>query len=628
MNETRSAAAQPHGGSLYGQDLLAFIGGYAQHCHSAHSAALHVLTHAGRFPTEEALKALGMADRAAFEVLSRHPHLPLLADTAGAQSDGTLFALYANSLGRLHIRPHSAANPVYDENDSYLEIGHAWLPAAAVAEVEALQRQYLEREAVAFATVMDAMREVEERGELAAVLESVIDHVEHVESVCFYIGDRFFARIDRFVNLIDTKAGPGHLPRLHGKPLARWEADDVLLVAALHALFLSGRAVRFEEFNGIAFTADGLVRKIRDLYTSYAAVGCMSCEQEPGLFELARFVGRQTRQAVGQSWLRYRRIYGLNFQKNEFVAADTRSSEDPLVYLQDFGEDYARLVSPRGGHRVPECLFFNQLAGACLAQDIAGVPMPAITGSAAAGWVEALMEKIVASAVKATGSDYGMSSSIRDIGHLMKSEDATLVDSIHELTPAHFFTCFVSRGFASGMGPAEARVIASSVQRRMMFNRWHFIPGNLERSLVLPNRHWYYPPLLPDIATHSDVHRAAHARARVKYSIRAPGPDMSRPPLTILNQTYRGFYDIRVIRMNGPEYEFEQLLRARRRTLWLEAVYTVLTSYLQDSAQNRFKVSGFEPGAYLDLSACGDLPRWPVPDEYLQSSAQPTFAPA
>jgi hypothetical protein len=622
MKEASSSSSQPHGASLYGQDMLAFISGYQVHADSAYAAAIHVLTHGGRYSADEALKALGLGDRAALEVLAQHPQVPLLLSDAPAQSSGTLFSLYANSLGRLHIRPQSTVKPVYDMQDSYIEIGQALLPHSAMTEFESLARMYREREAAALATLMDAMREVEERGELANVLESVIDHVEHVESVCFYVGDRFFALIDRFVNLIDTKAGPGHLPRLRGRPLAQWDEDDVLLVAALHALFLSGRAVRFEEFNGIALTADGLLSKIRDLYARYVEVGCVSLQEEPGLFELARFVRRQTMQAVGQPWLRYRRIYGLNFQKNERVAAETQSSEDPLAYVHDFGEDYAQLVSPRGGHGVPECLFFNQLASACLAQDIAGVPLPKIEGSAATGWVEALMEKIVASAVKATGSDYGMSSSIRDIGHLMKSDDAGLVESIHGLTLAHFFTCFVSRGFASSLDQAEARVIASSVQKRMMFNRWHFIPGNLERSLVLSNRHWYYPPLIPDIATHSDVHRAAHARARVKYSIRSPGPDMSRPPLTILNHAYRGFYDVRVVRMDGQEYEFEQLLRARRRTLWLEAVYAVLVSYLQDAAQNSFKLNGFEAGSYLDLPASGDLPHWPVLAE-VQGTVQP-----
>ena len=44
---------------------------------------------------------------------------------------------------------------------------------------------------------------------------------------------------------------------------------------------------------------------------------------------------------------------------------------------------------------------------------------------------------------------------------------------------------------------AKAQAIAASVQKRMMFNRWHFIPGNVERERVPRTRHWYYPPLVP-----------------------------------------------------------------------------------------------------------------------------------
>jgi hypothetical protein len=481
-----------------------------------------------------------------------------------------------------------------------VELGRVALPASVAARVQALYRASADAEACALHYLRSALAQVEEAGELAAVLEGVIDSVEHVESVCFYVGDSFFALIDRFVNLIDTKAGPGYLPHLRDKPLASWSGTDVLIVAALHALFISGRSVRFEEFNGVTLTARTLLARLRALHAQYVAAGCEPVEEEPGLFDLARLLRRQSLQGVGQRWLRYRRIYGLNFQKVEYVATSLASTEDPLAHMHDFAAEYAALVSPRLDPKLPECLFFNQLASACLALDASGAPPPQVAGSAAAGWTESLIEKIVASAVRATGSDYGMSSSLRDMSCLMKSDDASLAAAIHALLPAHFYTCFVSRGFAA-MDPAQAATIASSVQKRMMFNRWHFIPGNLERPLILENRHWYYPPVVPDLAEHSDVHRAAHARARVKYSIRSPGPDMSRPPLTILNHTYRGFYDIRVVRMDGSPYGFEQLLRARRRTLWLETVYTVLASYLHDSPENRFSISGFTAGSWLDL---------------------------
>ena len=599
MNHTHTARPA-NAGSPFGQSLTPYVAGHEAFAGSAWRTALHALTHGGLYREREAIEALGCEDRAAFETLRRNPGIAMLPEAGAAQ--GVVYDLYINSLGRLHIRASGLPRPSYSESDAYLELGRVALSASVAAQVQALHRSYVDSEAAALHHLRSALVQLEDAGELAAALESVIDSVEHVESVCFYVGDSFFALIDRFVNLIDTKGGRGYLAHLRGKPLATWANVDVLIVAAFHALFISGRSVRFEEFNGSTLTARSLLARLRALYAQYVAAGCESVEQEPGLFDLARLLRSQSQQGVGQRWLRFRRIYGLNFQKNEYISNSLASSEDPLAYMHDFAADYAALVSPRLGPKLPECLFFTQLASACLALDASGVASPRTKGSAAAGWTESLIEKIVASAVRATGSDYGMSSSLRDMGCLMKSDDTSLAAAIHALLPAHFYTCFVSRGFAA-METADASAIAISVQRRMMFNRWHFIPGNLERSLVLENRHWYYPPMVPDLAEHSDVHRAAHARAGVKYSIRSPGPDMSRPPLTILNHTYRGFYDIRVVRMDGAPYEFEELLRARRRTLWLEAVYTVLVSYLHDSPENRFCVNGFVPGSWLDLPA-------------------------
>lgn len=602
MNQTHTARPAT-AGSLLGQSLIPCVAGHEAFAGSAWRTALHALSHGGLYREREAIEALGCEDRAAFETLRRHPGTAMLPESSAAQ--GVVYDLYVNSLGRLHIRATGRLRPRYSDADAYVDLGRVALSASVAAQVQALYRSYADAEASALQYLRSALAQLEDAGELDAALEGVIDNVEHVESVCFYVGDSFFALIDRFVNLIDTKGERGYLSHLRGKPLSSWANVDVLIVAAFHALFISGRSVRFEEFNGSTLTARALLGRLRALYAQYVAAGCESVEQEPGLFDLARLLGRQSLQGVGQRWLRFRRIYGLNFQKNEYVSTSLASSEDPLAHMHDFAADYAALVSPRLDPQLPECLFFNQLASACLALDASGAPPPQIAGSAAAGWTESLIEKIVASAVRATGSDYGMSSSLRDMACLMKSDDAGLAAAIHTLLPAHFYTCFVSRGFAA-MEAADACAIAISAQRRMMFNRWHFIPGNLERSLVLENRHWYYPPMVPDLSEHSDVHRAAPAKARVKYSIRSPGPDMSRPPLTILNHTYRGFYDIRVVRMDGAPYEFEQLLRARRRTLWLEAVYTVLVSYLHDSPENRFAINGFKAGSWLDLPAAED----------------------
>src|SRR5262249_12762874 len=214
------------------------------------------------------------------------------------------------------------------------------------------------------------------------------------------------------------------------------------------------------------------------------------------LFERAEVVRRQTLCAPGKPWLRYRWIYGLNFRKTERLMKSSEPPEAGDAWFKEFGEDYRELISDGNGFTPHEHVAMMLLANACLARDVAGIPCD--RGSRAVrGWVEYLMEKTVASAVRVTNADYGMSSSLRDISRLVTYDEQTLVERIHAMNPGHFFTCFVSYNMVDRVGAEEAGVIAASVQKRMMFNRWHFIPGNLDRPLVRKSRHWYYPPLIP-----------------------------------------------------------------------------------------------------------------------------------
>lgn len=598
MDTKAHTSTANHGSSsLYGFDLLEYVRGHAQDGASAHDAAVFALTHGGACPREQAEQSLGLFDLAALRQLGEHAALPLQARDEGSPQLG----LFINTLGRLHIRPAGQERPIYSESDNWHDIGYVSLSGELHKAIDSAHRQLVAQEEAATAVLRDALANVEREGALQEVLEQVMDHIQHVESVCFYVRDRFFALIDRYVNLIDDKRAPGHLSSLRGKPLSDWEADDVVIVAALHALFISGRSVRFEEFNGVLLTAHRVIERLQELAVGYQDAGCAAdIAQAKDIFHLAQLIRAQTLQSQGKPWLRYRFIYGLTFQKNERLLPSAHSSEDVDGPLREFVDDYRDLVSKRVTPNITEYLLFSQLASACLSRDLAGLPCTRSSG-AAKGWVEYLMERIVASAVKATRSDYGMSSSLRDISRLVVYEEGALSEAIHKMTPSDFYTCVVSAGLLSRFGDEEANVIATSVQKRMMFNRWHFIPGNLDRELVQAKRHWYYPPLIPDIAIHSDMHRAAHNRARVKYSIRAPGPDMSRPPLQIAGHNYRGFYDIRIVRMEGEPYTVEDMLRARRRTLWLEPVFHVLASYLASTHATDFKIRGFEPGQYLDL---------------------------
>jgi len=584
--------------SLLGHDMLRLVDTSIA-WGSAYRVALRALTHDGRWPVDDAIGSLDFFSLEAFRELERDTSLAITCECP-IKPDMAL-TLYFNSLGRLYIRRGSDPEPDGTLGFQMVRVGHV----AVTAEVmQAVRVRSAEAEASELQELTQIRREIDElhlAGELPKVLEQVIDHVEHVESVCFYVKDKFFGVVDRFTNLTDTKSSKGVLSVLRTQDCSSWTDEQILLVAALHALFLSGRAIRFEEFNGMILTATALWRKLNALKKMYETAHCgLDPAGVRSFFETARQVGRLAEQATGKNWLRYRWIYGLTFYKTEKILQSAQSSEDPHLHLKEFGGDHSILTGcdERSLSTERDCFF--ALARVCLARDRRGDKCPYLS-RASSGWVEYLIERIVASAVVATRADYGMSSSIRSIAQLVQPDEFQLLQVIHALTPKDFYTCFVSQGF-DGLEPAIAKEIATSVQKRMMFNRWHFVPGNFPRDKIQKSRHWYYPPAVPDIAIHSDVHRAGHSRAYVKFSVRAPGPDMSRSPLSINNRQYRGFYDVRVVRMDGDSFTTEDMLRTRRRTLWLEAVYAAIVDDIEKNMSSPWSVRGFQIGDYMDLN--------------------------
>jgi len=253
-------SVSPRAGSLYGYDLLNYVSDYGRYLHSAYETARHVITLGGTCSVSQGLNAIGTYDRAAFAILESCRTLGVSADAP--PSDGCdVLALYVSTLGRLHIRPVSLPRPIYTVGDRWVNLGFVKIEPSCLAEIDVAVQQAQAKEAAAFRQVKQAMDRLHARGQLFTVLDQVADHIEHVDNVCFFIGDRFFGLMDRFSNLTDTKAGRGYLPQLHERDYSAWRDDEILLVAALHALFLSGGVGRFEEFNGSTLSATSLLAK-------------------------------------------------------------------------------------------------------------------------------------------------------------------------------------------------------------------------------------------------------------------------------------------------------------------------------------------------------------------------------
>jgi hypothetical protein len=101
----------------------------------------------------------------------------------------------------------------------------------------------------------------------------------------------------------------------------------------------------------------------------------------------------------------------------------------------------------------------------------------------------------------------------------------------------------------------------------MRFNSWHYMPGHFARERCAADRHFYFPPALPDTAEWSDQRHRGHIAAEVRYSIRSPAP------LLVEGKLYPGMLDLRLMRREGNPYTPSELKRAIAYTGLLQALY-------------------------------------------------------
>jgi hypothetical protein len=220
-------------------------------------AAEDALTHGGVYPLEHMKHALGAYDRAALAVLKRHRKLRVDGPWGGPCLTSTLEArlsLYVNTHGRLHIRPSSHAK-IDCKGTGWIDVGHVTVTAGVRAEIDGMYAAWQSSEAQYFTQVRTAMDGLAKNGGLTPALDQIIAQIDHIDSLCFYIGDRY-------VTLIDESGGPGFLHSLREKAYADWSEDDLLIVAAFHVLVRSGRVACFDEFNGALLSARDLIARI------------------------------------------------------------------------------------------------------------------------------------------------------------------------------------------------------------------------------------------------------------------------------------------------------------------------------------------------------------------------------
>jgi hypothetical protein len=572
---------------------------------SAADAIERLLTVDGRTGGADRSGSLANLDLGILRVLQER-RSTRITPVAGTLEDCEVFRIYYNLLGRLHIRP--VADTMLDYGlGGHIEIGFFSLSRSEAARARRLAAQADQEEEPCRARLDAALNAANEPGRLGQIVAGAIDAVQHVEAVCLYIGDEMFVAMERFTNLVTTKRGAGLLNALVERPLSDWCPTHRLLVAALHTLYLSGRSIRFEEFNGLELSARRLFSRLSELGAGYCAA--LGVEEEPPQepFALGSWVGGLAGRMQDAPRLRYRRTSGLTFQKCEHLRPSVGPSEDSVAVSPRLIALHRSWCEHESRSSFRPMRLLHELADHAIEDALLSSP----------AWVEApdadaqektklevLIEEIVASAVTATGADYGMSSSIRRPGCLFGESPSEVHHAVLKLTPKDFFCCIVgTQQLQRTYGEKLEWDVFRAVQARMQFNRWHFIAGNLARAVVPEDRHYFYPPVMPDLAEWSDQFHAGHTRAGVRYAVRAPGPDTGCPPLKISGIEFRGFYDVRVVRVEGQPFDLRDLTTVRAHCLWLGVIWNRIVARCDANPEARVAIvfSSFVNGNGLIL---------------------------
>ncbi len=152
-----------------------------------------------------------------------------------------------------------------------------------------------------------------------------------------------------------------------------------------------------------------------------------------------------------------------------------------------------------------------------------------------------------------------------------------------------FFCCVIPDPAARrhfGDSPARLADVAWSMSARMQYNSWHFIPGGLPKGPEVEARDYFVPPTMPDIAYFSDQHHHGHVASRVRFSVRSP------QPAAVLDRTFNGFVDLRLLRCEGVPFGEQDLLAAHRTSAFVARATSLVAALV--AAGSDIEVTAFD----------------------------------
>ncbi|WP_433325167.1 hypothetical protein [Spirillospora sp. CA-294931] len=515
-----------------------------------------LLTLGGLVPAEVQLRALRTADETALDVLCgvswRREGGDAVALPVPTERPAFLGELGLATSGRIVVRVPSQG-PLETEVDLVDGVLRVPWSARALRDYERAMARAAERRDASAA----GCREWLTGADRDALLEELKEAALRTAPFVLYQEDRQYTNFRDRQTLTGKSLWPGHpdcaLSSLQETPLELWSDSDAVMVVCLTLLVRSAGYARVEEANGTQLTVDHvahLLERTRQAYNQVPGgthVPAAGSSRVPDLDALARAL-RARRGEFGADVRLYREIHGTLMHKIERIAgpysgAGRRRERDLCARLSD--------VLPIGGATLDELAAGLDSSPGWLARPHGGFG----TG------LESLVFAVVDGVVRAGDVDFAMSRGTRSLPRLIRALRERDWPEIIGWEIGEYFCCVVpSAGARHHFGGSDAHLadIAWSISARMQYNSWHFIAGNLPTTPEVRARDYFVPPTIPDLALHSDQHHHGHVAAKVRFSIRSP------QPVRILDRTFAGFVDLRLLRCAGRPFDEQDLLAAHR----------------------------------------------------------------
>jgi len=555
------------------QQIIEDIEGKSQSLESLSKVINCIVTFNDRLPLELGIRSLSYSQLAIQKIVGK---TKVLNDT---DPSGNRCYVGIKSYGRLIL---TITPPLIEDKDRI--IGTITLDKKDLDAIAYETNQLFLENKLCWEEARSFLKGALERGMLAEILESVESMIDHIDPILIYVEEETFSVFGKHNNLIEGRNDNENclFSRLKTLHLEDWKAEEQLFIFCMEMLRRSG--ARGEEFNGSQLTPPILIEHFKKRLRTYSELLNISSAQPESIEEFALLL-KSLKDQLRQTNVVYRWVNGLNFYKEEHFIKKTEfhASRNLIV----------------------ETLRLNDHLGVSFIQ---GMSLYELCREGLKNWVsqykgdgfqvgekiEQLLQLIVQSATHFLNADIGMTRGFRSLIAFQKSINNDDVLSACQWPLEDYYCCVVpSKSFQNAMeGKGKLLFsILNAISKRMEYNSWHYMPGHFLYSKVPADRHFYFPPAMPDTAEWSNQHHAGHILANVLYSIRFP------VPLRYQNKIFPGMSDLRFMRRSGTPFSLDDLKIAGRYAHILEMFIQALCDTISEEKID-IKISAFTKDWY------------------------------